>query len=185
MSLTKELIEQERQQVQAGRFRDLHLHREGSFLRAYDWSAWLCCRYLHDFKVSKRAFKGIDEPVAYIGFPETSLGKWTPEGAQQEVVDEKHLVMRLPEVMLNDLPEVMAEAYKEWKEAVPLTEANPGMRKKGGRVVNGSDDDGAEDAPPTLTAIMQRVLAWPLESKSPIETMTFMADIKQRLAALI
>ena len=81
MSLTKELIEQERQQVQAGQSREIHLHKEGTFLRAYDWSAWLCCRYLHEFKVNKRVFKGIDDPVAYIGFPETSLQKCVPEGA--------------------------------------------------------------------------------------------------------
>ena len=73
MSVTKELIEQENLQLQTGNYRDVHLHKEGSFLRAYDWSAWLCCHYLHDFKVNKRAFKGIDEPVAYIGFPETNL----------------------------------------------------------------------------------------------------------------
>ncbi len=71
MSVTIELIENERQQVQAGQTRDVHLYKEGTFLRAYDWSAWLCCRYLHDFKVNKRTFKGIDEPVAYIGFSET------------------------------------------------------------------------------------------------------------------
>jgi hypothetical protein len=41
MSVTKELIEQERMQVQAGCVRDVHLHREGSFLRAYEWSAWI------------------------------------------------------------------------------------------------------------------------------------------------
>ena len=81
MSVTKELIENERQQVQTGQTRDVHLHKEGTFLRAYDWSTWLCCRYLHDFKVNKRQFKGIDEPVTYIGFSETSLQKWTPEGA--------------------------------------------------------------------------------------------------------
>ncbi len=73
MSVTKELIEQENLQLQTGNYRDVHLHKEGSFLRAYDWNAWLCCHYLHDFKVNKRAFKGIDEPVAYIGFPETNL----------------------------------------------------------------------------------------------------------------
>ena len=83
MSLTKELIEQERQLVQIGYCREVHLHREGTFLRAYDWSAWLCCRYLHDFKVSKRTFKGIDTPVAYIGFPETSLMKWLPRPPRQ------------------------------------------------------------------------------------------------------
>ena len=79
MSVTKELIEHERQQVQAGHACDVHLHKEGTFLRAYDWSAWLCCRLFHDFKVNKRLFKGIDAPVAYIGFPETSLEKWLPE----------------------------------------------------------------------------------------------------------
>jgi hypothetical protein len=47
MSLTKEIIEHERQQVQSGLLRDIHLHKEGTFLRAYNWSAWLCCRYLH------------------------------------------------------------------------------------------------------------------------------------------
>ena len=101
MSVTKELIEQENLQLQTGNYRDVHLHKEGSFLRAYDWSAWLCCHYLHDFKVNKRAFKGIDEPVAYIGFPETSLQKWLPEGAEQRVESEKHLVIQLPEVMVS------------------------------------------------------------------------------------
>jgi len=54
---------------------ELHLWKEGTFMRAYDWSAWLACRYLHDFKANKRQFKDIGDAVAYIGFPETSLGK--------------------------------------------------------------------------------------------------------------
>ena len=102
--------------MQTGNYRDVHLHKEGSFLRAYDWSAWLCCHYLHDFKVNKRAFKGIDEPVAYIGFPETSLQKWLPEGAEQRVESEKHLVIQLPEVMVGDTLETLGTAYSEWKE---------------------------------------------------------------------
>lgn len=66
MSLTKERIEQERHQVQYGNLRDGHLHRECSFLRAYEWSAWLGCRYLHEFKVNKRAFKGIEGDIGYV-----------------------------------------------------------------------------------------------------------------------
>ena len=31
--------------------RFIHLFQEGSFYRAYEWSAWLMCRYLHEFKV--------------------------------------------------------------------------------------------------------------------------------------
>ncbi|MBQ7684234.1 MAG: hypothetical protein IJT48_07070 [Bacteroidaceae bacterium] len=185
MSLTKEIIEQERQQVQTGRFRDVHLHKEGTFLRAYEWSAWLCCRYLHDFKVNKRQFKGIDDPVAYIGFPETSLPKWTPEGSEQRVEAEKHLVLTLPEAMVTDEPEVLASAFSEWKQALPLAESSQATGKKGGKVPGLIDEEPFGDSPPTLTSIMQRVLAYPIESKSPLESMTFLADIKQRLATLI
>ncbi|MBQ6204191.1 MAG: hypothetical protein IJK46_08885 [Prevotella sp.] len=183
MSVTKNLIEQELHLLQSGRFQEVHLHREGSFLRAYDWSAWLCCRFLHDFKVNKRKFKDVDNPVAYIGFPDTSLGKWMPEGAVQRVESEKHLVVELPELMFTDSAEAMSAAYAEWKEGIPLTESNPGLRKRGGKgtVV----DDDIDESTVTLTAIMQRVLAFPIESKSPIESMTFLADIKRQLASLI
>ena len=157
MSVTKEIIEQERQLVQAGRFRDVHLHREGAFLRAYDWSAWLCCRYLHDFRVNKRLFKGMEEAV--------------------------HLVLSLPELMVADAYEEMADAYAEWKDALPLTESNPGTRKKAS--CKDLAIQQAEDGPLTLTSIMQRILAFPIESKSPLESMVFLADIKQRLATLI
>ncbi len=183
MSVTKELIEKEKDLVQAGQVRDLHLHREGTFIRAYGWSAWLACKYLHDFKVNKRTFKGIDEPVAYIGFPETSLEKWIPEGAVQRLENEKYLVVTLPELMITDTYETMAAAYNEWKNALPLTESNPGLRKKGSSKDVGMPE--ADDAPVTLTAIMQRVLAFPIESKSPLESVVFLSEIKERLAALI
>ena len=67
MSLTGELIDQEALMVQGGERGVIHLHREGSFYRAYEWSAYLSCRYLHEFKVNKRAFNGIEQPVVYIG----------------------------------------------------------------------------------------------------------------------
>ena len=184
MSLTKELIEQEHHLVQTGQTRDIHLHREGTFLRAYDWSAWLCC-HLHDFKVNKRQFKGIDEPVAYIGFPETSLMKWMPEGAEQRVEDDKHLVLTLPEVMVADGPDVLAAAYEEWKKSIPLTESQPGLRKRGGGKDVVEDDGNLSSQSATLTGVMQRILAFPIESRSPLESMTFLADVKRQLATLI
>ena len=64
----------------------------------------LSCRYLHDFKVTKRLFKGLEQPVAFIGFPETSLDKWMPEGAEQLTLEEKHLAIRLPDLMLSEEP---------------------------------------------------------------------------------
>ncbi|MBQ8064439.1 MAG: hypothetical protein IJ144_02375 [Prevotella sp.] len=182
MALTKEAIEQELQNRDAGTGGEIHLWREGTFLRAYDWSAWLCCHFLHDFKVNKRQFKDIDEPVAYIGFPESSIGKWLPEGAEQTVLDEKHLLLKLPAVMLTERPDDMQAAYAAWRETVPLSEPAAGQRK---RDRQRDDATTAGAAPVTLTAVMQRILAWPIESKSPMESMAFLAEIKQQIAQII
>lgn len=182
MSVTKELIEEESQRVAAGTLNEINLHREGTFLRAYNWSAWLACRYLHDFKVNKRAFKGIDEPVAYIGFPETSVGKWTPEGAEQVVENEKHLLLRLPEVMLPETSAEMNAAYRDWLEGLPLTESRSDSHKSPSV---SRMSDGEEKPSLTLTSIMQRILAFPIESRSPLDSMTFLADVKRQLAMLL
>ena len=58
MSVTKELIEHEAQLLANGERAVLHLHREGSFLRAYEWSAWLCCR-LNIFRIKSAYFQKI------------------------------------------------------------------------------------------------------------------------------
>lgn len=42
MSSTKEIVELESRQTSVSRL-DIHLHREGTFLRAYEWSAFLSC----------------------------------------------------------------------------------------------------------------------------------------------
>lgn len=181
MALTKEIIAQEQDRREGGVASELHLWREGTFLRAYDWSAWLACRYLHDFKVNKRQFKDIDAPVAYIGFPEASITKWLPEGAEQVVAGEKHLLLRLPEAMLTDRPEELQLAYADWLESIPLSEQGSAQKRK-----ERTHEDGSPAAPPlSMTAVMQRILAWPIESKSPMESMAFLAGVKQQLAQII
>ena len=64
MSSIKEIIEAESKELAECHHDILHLHREDSFYRAYEWSAFLACRYLHEFKVTKRVFKGIERSVA-------------------------------------------------------------------------------------------------------------------------
>lgn len=54
----------------------IHLYQEGTFYRTYNWSAWLCHRYIHQFKVTHKNLKGIEDSVLFIGFPLTSLEKY-------------------------------------------------------------------------------------------------------------
>lgn len=54
----------------------IHLFQEGSFYRAYEWSAWLCHRFINQFKVTHRRFKSIEHSVLFVGFPVASLEKY-------------------------------------------------------------------------------------------------------------
>ena len=178
MSSIKEIIEAESKELIYCHRDILHLHREGSFYRSYEWSAFLACRYLHEFK-------GVEQPVAFIGFPETSINKWIPEGAEQTAVGEKHLAVRLPkELFGEDMPEAMDAAFVEWKDAVPLSESQAKGEKKA-KTQMGLDFGSDKEAGVTLTSVMQRILAYPIESKSPLESMAFLADVKRQLATMI
>ena len=86
----------EGERSEPGQYRNIHLWHEGSFLRAYEWSAWLLCRFVHEFKVTHRRMKGMEQSVVLIGFPVTSLPKWQVEGCKYREVAEKHMVLQLP-----------------------------------------------------------------------------------------
>ena len=163
MSSIKEIIESESKELFNGLRDILHLHREGSFYRAYEWSAFLSCCYLHDFKVTKRLFKGLEQPVTFIGFPETSIQKWMPEGAELSNIDDKHMVIKLPEIMFaGKKSEELDAEFIVWKDAVPISEPQTRTEKK----MRDSSDNRNDSSIPvtTLTSVMQRILAYPIES---------------------
>lgn len=67
-----DIVSREKEEGQA-----IHLYSEGLFYKAYDRSAWLCCMLFQEFKVSCRFVKTVGDHVLSIGFPQSSLGKWT------------------------------------------------------------------------------------------------------------
>lgn len=52
MSQLKEILEKERERTSGEQLASVHLLREGTFYRAYEWSAWLLVRCYPDLKVT-------------------------------------------------------------------------------------------------------------------------------------
>jgi len=176
--MNKEVIDIETNRGDGLARQTIHLYKEGTFIRAYNWSAWLCCRYLNGFKVNKRSYNGIDKPVAYIGFPETSISKWVKSPRLLEQVDEKHLVLVL-DMAPADLDEnAMRTMYESWYNDIPLQEQKSKVDKRIPAEVCATH-------PSSLTGVMQKVIAYPVESKSPIDCMLFLSEIKKELSSLI
>lgn len=81
MSQLKEILEREKDRSSLEQCGKIHLFREGTFYRAYEWSAWLCLRYYTELKVTHRLLKG-GEDIVFVGFPLRALtvthlkGQW-------------------------------------------------------------------------------------------------------------
>lgn len=55
----------------------VYLYPEGIFYKAYQKSAWILCTKVHPFKVSSRLLKGLEGPLLSVGFPQSSLDKFS------------------------------------------------------------------------------------------------------------
>lgn len=126
MAKLKEIFEIETVRNTSVECLTIHLFPEGTFYRAYEWSAWLCVRYISDFKPTKRKFKNEDAAVVFVGFPVNSLSRHTPENALVTMQDDKTVKLVLPETMLNgsvDADQLKTD-FENWKQSVPLTESS-------------------------------------------------------------
>ena len=159
MAKLVDIIAIEKERADATQQRRVHLFVDGSFYRAYDWSAWLCCTFISTFKVTRKYNKSVDADVFFIGFPQASLEKFTPEGCNIETIAEGHLVLTLPESLLpsNGNNE---ETYLRWRETIPLAETK----------IKTSLHPLA-DRPVSMTGIMKKVMEYNVLEHSPIECM--------------
>ena len=157
----------------------IHLFAEGLFYRAYEWSAWLCCRYVSEFKATRREMKG-GGTMVFIGFPVKSLAKFVPTGVP---VEERDGSVRLL-LPLESHPELAGNSadtdFGNWKNSVPLTapaKKNENLRDE---LKNNTDNE-----PRRMSEIMLTLLDFPIEQKTPFECMTFLSELKRRIAALL
>ena len=178
MSQLKEIIEKEQVRNTSAECYTIHLFREGTFYRAYEWSAWLSVRYYTDLKVTHRFVKS-GEDIVFIGFPLTSLERYTPQGAAVMPVDDKliDITLSASDIPTNVSLASMHSDFANWKQSQPLTEAS----KKAKEEVERQE----RNAPPRLTNIMLSILAYPVERHTPMECMSFLSDIKRQISEIL
>lgn len=181
MAGIKDILEIEQLRETPEDWRRIHLFQEGSFYRAYEVSAWLCHKRISQFRVTHRHVKGIDQTIAFVGFPLLSLEKRTPEGAQVISIADKHIAMDLPDKGGEADVESLVHEYEDWKSMQPLSES----KKTGEKDRQAPRSSNGVVASPTLFSIAQQILAYPIESHSPIDCMLFLAEVKSSIAKVV
>lgn len=122
MAKLADILAVERQRTSDAEQRQIHLYADGSFYRAYEWSAWLCCIYIKQFQVTRRFIKSADTDMLFVDFPKTSLSRLLPEGCEAKEQGDGHLLIVLPDSFMKG-EENRATDFANWKNTIPMAEA--------------------------------------------------------------
>ena len=196
MAARQDILNLEADRKEPASWNIIHMFKEGSFWHAYEWSAWLICVITYNNEKHKRENTGdpiavVHKPIGgknqqgtytMVGFQIKSLDKFVPNRVKLETIDDKQMDIEI-ELPHDDIPltyERLQKAFEDWKCQQKLSKKD--------------DDDDDEkpqkprqphqQAPTILTDIEAQLLAWPLEQKSPLDTIRFVADIKAQIAAI-
>lgn len=180
MAKLTEILDIERKRPLPEHYLQIRLWADGSFYRAYEFSAWLCCRYIRQFKVTRRTIAAANSDLLFIGFPQSSLDKFKPEGASVALFDDKNVLLTLPEGMV--VPSegsTLEQEFQNWRTTIPLTESKTEQQKgiKAPKLSSSS--------PVSMTGIMKSIMEFSIESNTPIDCMLFLAEVKKHLSSLL
>ena len=196
MANITDIIAREKQRNDVAQCRVAYLYREGNFLRAYEWSAWLFDKFSSGLKISTRQSKAAGQSVSMVGFPPSSMDKFAPKDALIEPQIDGSITVTLSVDAIPDATDIktLLSEYDEWKSKQIVEEP------KGGKNVRDTpfDDEATVETvctpslhqrqhprPVTLTTIMHQILAYPLEQKTPVDNMIFISELKRQLLSLI
>ena len=141
----------------------IRLIKMGAFYRAYNHSAWLFQACITEHKVIRKYVKALKQNIWFIGFPGERLFDTIGERTAEKTDYGFDIKLGADEVPSD-------EAYETWKQTV--------------ETVDSSKADyyalplaGAE----AEKEVLRRLRAYPLESKSMVEAVVFLSELRQLL----
>lgn len=158
----------------------IHLFLENDWWRAYEWSAWLCRNYPNSLdesnklKPTHKSLENVENGLILVGLKLNHFDKYMPK-AKVISVNDRHIIVDTKEVLSNLDFNSYKPILNKWKDNTPLRQEEPKNRK----------EKPLQTSQISLTSIMREILAYPLESRTPIENMEFIRDIKNKVLKLI
>ena len=148
----------------------LLLLKEGMFWRAYERSAyWLQKKY--SLAPIKKYIKRMGNDVLYVGFPESSWGKFMPD---IPLPTSTEFVVPLTEPKDDG-------GYGTWREKVSLSID----KKQVARMEVERRVAAASIPQPSMTAILDSLRRFSVESHTPIECQTLVVELKRLANGII
>jgi hypothetical protein len=146
--------------------RHIHLHKEGSFWKAYERSAYLFVECIKPYKTKLRYYRNINMKVISTGFPDVALAG---------LIDKRKIDLQSETNISIDMEKNLDEAaFNEWKSKAVLLnslvekEMQPKERKRE-KESNGNED----------SHLRTVIRSFPTADRTPMECMQFLVEIQK------
>ena len=136
--------------------KDIVLHKEGLFWRAYEFSAFLFVTNIKRYNVMYNYYKNIGQDVVYIGFPSSYYNTIT------DLCKEKNYTLQNvndKQVIIQGISEQIG--FEQWK---------PKIIKQNRENVNSIETD-----------ILKKIIDYPLATKTPLEAQQFLFSLQNEI----
>lgn len=143
----------------------IHFYREGVFYKAYEQSAYLFVTHVKPFMVKKQFVKSVNREVVSIGFPTNSIHSYFESGTIVEKENEA-------EVAIDNC--MTTADFEKWRENIKMTLA----KETSAKVESLSATSEYAD---TEKSIILKIKIFPIESKTPLDCMLFLSELKKSL----
>ncbi len=186
------ILENEKLRETTEDFAKVYLYKEGKFYRAFNESAFLIKRYICTEEMQKeRGDKSILQTPRYqtksgeyviAGFPIESFSKYIVAYKDVQSMDNDNLVVTIDETLFGEdaTPESLHADYEEWVAACPVKD-----RSKNRAEVAGGNGQQAALARSGLFSIVSEILAYGVDTSTPIQNIEFISRIKSKLVQLL
>lgn len=171
-------------------WKTIYLYREGTFLRAFNASAWLLATYVYNDEFRKQV--GGKQPLQvqhlmsktngdyiFAGFPVASIDKYVTMCDKRDENSDV-VVLTMCDIIspLFQTVEEYEEAYAKYLASLPPAKEKKDKPKQ--QQSFNSEDDGANVmASGGLFEILRSIVAYPLEEKTPLETVDEFRRLKR------
>lgn len=180
----------EKERKDTSDWKKIYLYREGTFLRAFNASAWLLATFVYNDEFRKQVggkqllqvqhlMSKTNGDYIFAGFPVASIDKYvTMCDKRDENSDVVVLTMYDIIAPLFQTAEEYEEAYAKYLASLPPAKEKKDKPKQ--QQSFNSEDDGANVmASGGLFDILRSIVAYPLEEKTPLETVDEFRRLKR------
>lgn len=167
-------------QIENGNQNTIILLREGIFWRAYEKSAYAFSMQIHPYKPTRKWVVAVKQDVISLGFPVSAAGT-VLNGCKVLLQQDSRLVLAASPINNGD--------FEAWKQTVPMTLPDNGRHQKTAPHPHTPAAGPASAAPsaaplarPDCDNLADCIRRFNIESKTPVECMLFIMELKRRLA---